>query len=197
MNHYFTNNTDLKSELRTLNYIVNNETFTFLSDNGVFSKNRIDFGTSLLLDEYLKETDKRNKKVLDVGCGYGVIGIVISKINDSFSTLIDVNKRSVHLTKLNIDKNKVNAKVFYSDAYENIEDKYDVIITNPPIRAGNKIVLNILLNAKDHLNKNGELWCVIRKDQGANTFIKKLKNDYTVEIIKKYKGYYIIKAKID
>lgn len=197
MNHYFTNNKELKSNLKKLNYKINNQTFTFLSDNGVFCKDKIDFGTNLLLETYLKDKEKKNKKVLDVGCGYGVIGIVISKINDSFCTLIDVNNRCIHLSKINIKKNKVNAEAFHSNVYEKIEEKYDVIITNPPIRAGNKIVLDILLNAKKHLNRNGELWCVIRKAQGAETFTKKLENEYYVEILKKYKGFYIIKAKID
>lgn len=193
MNHYFTNNDNLKSELRTLKYNYEDYSFTFYSDNGVFSKNKIDFGTKLLLETFLENKNDKNQKILDVGCGYGILGIVISKVNDSFSTLIDVNKRCLHLSKRNVELNKSNCEVILSDCYENINDNFDVVITNPPIRTGKENVSKILLNAP--INKDGELWTVIRKDQGAKSFVKIMEKKYDVEIVKKYKGFYIIKAK--
>lgn len=193
MNHYFTNNEDLKSELRLLKYNYKDYEFSFYSDNGVFSKEKIDFGTDLLLKVFLENNSFKEKDILDVGCGYGIIGIVVSKVNDSFSDLIDVNKRCIHLAKRNIEVNKVKASAFLSDIYENVSKKYDYVITNPPIRIGKDNVLNILLNAP--LKENGELWCVIRKEQGAKSYIKLLSEKYSVKVLEKKKGFYIIMAK--
>ena len=196
MEHYFTNNDDLKSEIRKIEYSVLNTSFIFYSDLGVFSKNKIDFGSQALIKEYLNNA-KKWIKVLDVGCGYGYIGIVISKITDSLVTMIDVNKRAIHLTKRNIEQNKVKATALLSDTYENISESYDVIITNPPIRAGKSKVLEILINAKEHLNPDGELWFVIRKDQGAKSIAKELIKYYKVSELNKSKGFYIFKAKMN
>lgn len=194
MEHYFTNNEDLNSKIRKINYIYIDTPFLFYSDLGVFSKNKIDFGSERLIKEYLK-TAKHEIKVLDVGCGYGYMGIVISKITNSEVTMIDINRRAVHLAKRNIEENHVNASAIESDVYENITDKYDVIITNPPIRAGKTKVLEILIGAKDHLKENGELWFVINKNQGAKSIAKELIKYYKVDIINKSKGFYIFKAK--
>ena len=110
MSHYFENDLNLKSNIRELSYKHDSSFFTFLSDNGVFSKKNIDYGSYLLLETYLKE-DIRNVRVLDVGCGYGFLGIVISVLTDSYVDMIDVNKRAVHLTKRNIKKyDKFNGK---------------------------------------------------------------------------------------
>ena len=195
MGHYFTNNENLKSELRSINYNLLNTSFVFFTDNGVFSKSSIDFGSKLLIEEYLKNSNN-NLEILDVGCGYGVIGITLSKLTNSYVEMIDINKRSVHLTKMNIDKNKVNANTFVSDIYENITKKYDIIITNPPIRAGKKVYMTILNDAKNHLKENGELWFVIRKEQGAKTVAEKLEEIYNITLIEKYKGYYIYCANL-
>ena len=176
MSHYFENDLNLKSEIKELSYTYNSSFFRFYSDNGVFSKKAIDYGSKLLLETYL-ECDKESKKVLDVGCGYGFIGIVISTVNKSKVDMIDVNKRAVHLTNRNIKKYKdIDARAFISDAYENIDTKYDVIITNPPIRVGKDKVLEILEGAFDHLNDGGYLYFVIRKDQGALSIKKILEN---------------------
>lgn len=195
MEHYFTNNDNLKSEIRKINYSFSSFSFTFYSDLGVFSKNKIDYGSKLLLESYLSY-NRDNKCVLDLGCGYGFIGIVISKVTGSMVTLTDVNKRAVHLAERNIDEIGVNATIFVSDAYEKIENKYDTIITNPPIRVGKEKVFEILINAKDHLNKDGELWFVMRKDQGAKSISKILEKYYNLEIIEKSKGFYVFKCKI-
>ncbi len=194
MNHYFTSNENLKSNIKTLNYNIGDVDFTFMSDNGVFSKNKVDYGTKLLLDTYLS-TNAEISNALDLGCGYGVIGIVIGKLKNCKVMLCDINKRSVHLSLENIKLNKVNGEAIESNCYEKINNKYDLIITNPPIRAGKIVVENILINSKKYLTNNGELWCVIRKDGGAKSFIKLLEKQYKVEIMNKSKGFYIIKSK--
>ncbi len=173
MDHYFTNNQNLKSEIREINFSYGKNDFIFLSDNGVFSKDKVDYGSFFLLDTFLKNS-KLNTKILDVGCGYGFIGITLSKVLNTHVDMSDVNKRALHLTDRNIDKNKADAKTIESDGYSNIKGKYNVIITNPPVRAGKKVLLDILVNAKEHLEKDGELWYVLRKDQGAKSMPKTL-----------------------
>lgn len=195
MEHYFTNNEALKSELRTIVYKYKEHVFCFNSDNGVFSKDKIDYGSRLLVETFLEKNKENIENLLDVGCGYGFMGIVLSKVLDCSATLIDVNKRAVHLTKMNIKENKVKAESFLSDVYENVEMRYDVIITNPPIRAGKEVVLKILKEAKEYLNEEGMIWFVIRKNQGANSILKELESNYITNIVEKDKGFYIINAK--
>ena len=194
LEHYFTNNPNLKSELRKINYRYQNYDFIFISDNGVFSKDKIDYGSRLLIETLLK-TKPNYQNLLDVGCGYGLLGIVLSKVLNIHATLCDINKRAIHLAEKNIITNQVDAQTILSNIYENINDKYDLIVTNPPIRAGKEVVYNILQNAKEHLNKDGELWFVIRKDQGVKSAIKHISENYICEIIEKSKGFYIVKAK--
>lgn len=197
MSHYFENDKNLKSEIRELSYKYNSSFFIFYSDNGVFSKNNIDYGSRLLIETYLKENDINEKRVLDVGCGYGFLGIMISRVTDSYVEMIDINKRAVHLTNMNIKRYKdFKGKTYVSNVYENVEGKYDIIITNPPIRIGKEKLLEILIGAFDHLEDNGLLYYVIRKDQGALSIKKILEeNSINVEIINKDKGYFIYRAK--
>lgn len=194
MAHYFTNENNLKSEIRTIRYTNGAFSLVFNSDNGVFSKDHLDFGSKLLIETMIKNINK-NKSILDVGCGYGFIGISLAKILNSKVVMVDVNKRAVHLTNMNIKENKVNAQAFESNIYENIKEKFDVIVSNPPIRAGKNIVLEILERAHEFLNINGELWFVIRKDQGAKSIAKELEKIYKIEIMEKSKGFYIFRAK--
>ena len=194
MEHYFTNNENLKSDFRTIIYKYEDYKLEFTSDLGVFSKDKVDFGSRLLMETYFKH-GRKNVNLLDVGCGYGIMGISLSKIMGTKSTLIDVNKRAVHLSKMNIKANKVDAVAFESDIYSNVTEKYDVIITNPPIRAGKQTVMTFLTGAKEHLAQNGELWIVIRKDQGAKSAMEKLKSIYNLEVLEKSKGFFIIVAK--
>lgn len=198
LEHYFTNNPNLKSELRKLIYNYKDVHFEFFSDNGVFSKNKVDFASKLLVETFLDTTrDDRDFKMLDVGCGYGFLGIVISKILNVDIELVDVNKRALHLSERNIKLNEVKGRAYESNAYECLKNKYDYIITNPPIRAGKETVLNILKGAKNHLLDNGELWFVISKDQGAKSIKKELEVLYNIEIMEKNKGFYVFRAKID
>ena len=195
MDHYFTNNQNLKSEIKKIYYSYNEYDFTFFSDNGVFSKEHIDYGSKLLVETFLKNYSTKGS-ILDVGCGYGFIGATVAKVMNVNVTMVDVNKRALHLTKMNLDANKINCQIIESNAYENVNDKYDVIITNPPVRAGKKVLLDILIGAKDYLNEQGELWYVLRKDQGAKSMEKVLKDYYKITTIEKSKGFYVFCCKI-
>ncbi len=194
MEHYFTNNDNLRSNFRTIIYKYEDTLLEFTSDLGVFSKDKVDYGSRLLMETYFKK-GKRDVEILDVGCGYGIIGLSLAHIMNAKPTLIDVNKRALHLASMNAKKMKIDANIYESDIYSNVSGKFDCIITNPPIRAGKEVVMNILLKAKEYLNSNGELWCVIRKDQGAKSAIEKMKSIYDVDVVEKSKGFYIIVAK--
>ena len=192
MGHYFTNE-KLPSDIKKTECFVLGNKFIFLTDNGVFSKDGLDFGSRLLLETIPLE--EVGGKILDMGCGYGVFGIILSKLTSSYVDMVDVNLRAMHLAERNAKLNGVsNVNIFESNVYENVSGKYSTIVTNPPIRAGKKVVYDILMNAKDYLDENGKLFLVIRKEQGAKSLIVDLKKIYTVEVLEKSKGFYILKC---
>ena len=194
MSHYFENDKNLKSEWQEHKINILNKSYTFITDHGVFSKQGLDFGTRTLIETI--PINKINGDVLDLGCGYGPIGIIVKDNTDSNVDMIDINLRSLHLAKMNASKNNVSVNVFESNGYSNVTKKYDYIITNPPIRVGKKILYDLLFGTKEYLKENGELWLVINKNQGAKTVVKDLEKEYNVEIVKKNKGFYIILAKV-
>ena len=192
MGQYF-NNENLPSNITKIDCFIRGKKFTFSSDNGVFSKNGVDFGSRLLLD--FIPLDEVGGKILDLGCGYGVIGIVLNKLTGANVDMVDVNLRALHLTEMNVAANKCqNINVFESNVYESINTKYTSIVTNPPIRAGKKVIYDMLFNAKDYLTDDGNLYFVIRKQQGAKSMMSDLEKEYNLEIIEKKKGYFIIKC---
>lgn len=195
MGHYFINDPNLKSNRKQIKYTFLGENIILNSDSGVFSKDRIDFGTNLLLNSI--DDLSQFSSLLDVGCGIGIIGISIAKKYSCIKVnMIDVNERAVQLTNENIELNKLNnCECFLSNIYENVTSKYDVIITNPPIRAGKNVVHKIASDAKLFLNQNGVFYAVVQKKQGADSFRKKLEEVYgNVEIINKDSGYIIFKS---
>lgn len=195
MAHYFTNEENLKSEIEKVIVEINGIPFYFYTDNGVFSKGELDFGTELLLKNF-KYDNPNNKTLLDIGCGCGPIGIYASHLGFTVD-MSDVNKRAIHLSKMSLKEQGLNANVFESDAYKNITNKYDYIVSNPPIRVGKEKLYEIVMNSKEHLKYGGSLWIVVRKQQGAESLIRDMKKVYkSVEVITKKKGFYITKALI-
>ena len=195
MSHYFENDNNLISEIRTFDININNVNFSFNTDNGVFSKGELDYGTYLLLKNVIKRDI--HGKVLDLGCGYGPIGIIINKLFNVEVMMSDVNNRAIHLTKMNAKKNRVSVNVVNSDGYENINESFDYVISNPPIRIGKKKLYELLIDSKKHLNKSGELIIVVRKEQGALSLIKDMQEYFKTEVLDKDKGFLIILLKND
>lgn len=194
MSQYF-DNVDLKSNIEKYKTRIFDKEFCFNTDNGVFSKSKLDFGTRCLLENLPLEEIKG--EILEVGCGYGVIPIILTRTVDKIESFdaVDVNKRALHLAEMNKRENfapKVN--FFLSNCYKNINKKYDVIISNPPIRAGKNIVYEIVMNARNYLKEDGKLFIVINKDQGAKSLYKDLEKVYKCELINKKKGFWIIKC---
>ncbi len=195
MTHYYTNNMELKSDETRIYFQYKNHNIILASDYGVFSKEKVDYGTRVLLDAI--DIKENIGKILDVGCGYGTIGVSLKKQYPHLSVeMIDVNERAVYLANQSIKYNDLENIIAYkSYAYENVEGCFDIILSNPPIRAGKKVVFEILEGAYNHLNKNGEMIVVIQKKQGAPSAKKKLEDIFgNCEIIKRDKGYFILKS---
>ncbi len=194
MDHYYTNNPTSKSEERILEYELNEEKYKFISDNGVFSKEHVDFATNFLIKTIYEEI---KGDVLDVGCGYGVIGIIASKNKNTKSvTMLDINNRALELTRKNIELNKAkNITVLESDGFEKINSKFDTIITNPPIRAGKAVIYKMYEDAYKHLKENGVFYLVINKKHGAPSTIEYLKKIFkNCEIVDKKSGFHVLKC---
>ena len=194
MKHYYTENDDLISEPEQFIFNYRGKALTFVSDNGVFSKKMIDYGSRVLLEAI--SIDSSKKTLLDVGCGYGTFGIALKSVYPFLEIdMVDVNDRSLNLSRKNLKLNNMSANVYLSNTYDKVENKYDLIVTNPPIRAGKEIVTKILVESKKYLNLNGEIWVVIQKKQGAPSAKKNLESIFKkVDIVKRDKGYYILRA---
>ena len=191
MGQYFDNDKNIKSERKIIKFNFDNKVFSIYSDNGVFSKDRFDYGTRVLLNSI--DIDKLSGNVLDLGCGVGVVGLILGTINKNISIdMVDINERAINLTKNNLILNSVKANVFVSDIYSNIDNKYDFIITNPPIRAGKNVIRGFLLGSYDYLKDDGILYFVMRKDHGVKSMIKELSVKFNTSIVNKDKGFYVV-----
>ncbi|MEK4439452.1 MULTISPECIES: class I SAM-dependent methyltransferase [Niallia] len=195
--HYYSRTQNVNSDPNYWNFTLKGNTIRFKTDNGVFSKKEVDFGSRLLIETYtLPDLDG---DILDVGCGYGPIGISIAKTSPNRMVhMVDVNLRAIELAEENARQNGVeNVRIYESDRLLRAKgQKFASILTNPPIRAGKKVVHDIFEQSYECLVPNGELWVVIQKKQGAPSAIAKLEEFFKeVNIVEKKKGYFIIQAK--
>ncbi len=167
MSHYYTNDPDLPHDEQTFSYELAGKRLQFTADNGVFSKRTIDFGSRTMIATVVDQALPAGP-MLDVGCGYGPIGLALAKRFPARQvTMSDVNERALALAKRNAEANQIaNVTIIESSVYEQIDGQFGVIVTNPPIRAGKAIVSAILAGAHEHLLPGGQLYCVIQKKQG-------------------------------
>jgi len=191
MSHYFLHDENLKNNEYDIIFSINSHEFHLVSNNGVFSKKRIDEGSYYLINSLVKLDLKGN--FLDLGCGYGPVGItVLYFFKDLSLVMSDVNSTCLELTKKNLEKYNLNAKVILSDGFENIKESFDVIAFNPPIRIGKEKLFKIYKDAFERLNQNGRFIIVIRKDKGAESHKKFLETVFSsVELIERKRGYHV------
>ncbi|HLR65885.1 class I SAM-dependent methyltransferase [Virgibacillus alimentarius] len=194
--HYFSHKPQSKSSPKTWTYQLKEKEYTFTSDVGVFSKNEVDFGTRLLIEQFKPPAIEGD--FLDLGCGYGPIGIVLADNNRNRNVVMsDVNERAIMLAVQNANQNNIsNAEFVQSDRFTNLRQRsFGAVITNPPIRAGKKIVHKMFEDSKCALCKNGDLWVVIQKKQGAPSAMDKMEEIFgNVEVVARKKGYFILRS---
>ncbi|KRM58414.1 hypothetical protein C5L31_000235 [Secundilactobacillus malefermentans] len=192
--HYYSHNPDVAHEEKHFEFTLLGNVLKFVTDNGVFSKRTIDFGSRVLIDNATL-ADLPKGDILDLGTGYGPIGLsVAKKYTNRQIDMADVNERALHLAEMNASENNIkNVTIFTSDSYSQVTKKYAAILTNPPVRAGKQVVDDMLSGAYDHLVVGGHLNVVLQKKQGAPS-AKKLMTEVfgNCEVIKKDKGYYIL-----
>lgn len=194
--HYYEQNQEgLHSNPSSFDFHFRNESFKFHTDDGVFSKKYIDYGSYVMLSNFLPNTI--DGPILDMGAGYGVIGIVLARLYGKQVVMAEINERAVGLIEKNIQQNKVAAEVLHSNLFTEIPENqlFSSIVTNPPIRAGKQVVFAIYDGAYQHLVAGGELWVVIQKKQGAPSSKEHIEDVFgNCEIVKRDRGYYILRA---
>ena len=197
MPQYFEKDPLVASNKREITYEIAGQKITLVTDNGVFSKKQVDEGSLAFLRVIVPL--KLEGKILDLGCGYGPIGLTIAMTSPKASVVLaDINTRALALCEENARKLGLSSRVIClpSDIYENLEGPYDYILINPPIRAGKKVTYQMYEGALDRLVPGGGLYIVIRKNQGgpsASKYIESLFGNIT--LLKRDKGYYIYEAR--
>ncbi|MBM7573101.1 class I SAM-dependent methyltransferase [Aquibacillus albus] len=194
---YFSKQPQSKSNPNTWTFELRDHLFTFTSDYGVFSKGEVDFGSRTLIDSFIEP--RVDGDILDLGCGYGPIGLSLAKVYPSRKiVLCDINERALALAEKNAKQNDIeNVEFKISDRLEAFPNrKFAAVATNPPIRAGKSVVHQMFQDSYEALVPNGELWVVIQKKQGAPSAQRKLEELFgNADIVVKNKGYFILCAK--
>ncbi len=191
--HYYTNSPTSEHEERSFRAVFAGRVLAFDTDAGVFSKQHVDPGSELLCKAL---PDTLGMRVLDMGCGWGAMTIMtLARFPKAQVTMADVNERALALAVSNVAKNRMEATAILSDGFEKVEGEFDAVITNPPIRAGKAVIYKMFEDAKAHLVSGGALYLVIRKQQGAPSALKFLKELYgQAEVIERDGGYWIIEC---
>ena len=175
--HYYSQNPEVGHRLKLIEVTLKGQPLKLYTDQGVFSKKRVDFGTRLLIETAELPWEGT---IVDVGCGYGPIGLAVAKESARRQVvMVDINRRAVELAQKNARLNDIhNVKVIESNLLEAVKGKpFDAVLTNPPIRAGKAVVFRLFEQSYDVLKEpGGVLWVVIQKKQGAPSAVKKLEN---------------------
>jgi len=189
-NHYFSAHPSSELNLGIIHTCLRNTPFKFLTASGVFSKKRVDLGTRVLIESMILPPEGNT---LDVGCGYGAIGISAATFQPDVRVfMVDVNHRAVWLTKQNIKKNNVkNATGRQGHLYEPVKDlSFNCILSNPPVSAGMRIVRAVITESKKYMTKKATFQMVVRSKIGKKRIPKLLKRTFgNFEILEKKSGY--------
>lgn len=193
--HYFSRRPEAAHDRKMVETELRGRSFRFVTDAGVFSREGVDFGSRLLIEHVQLPDDAR---VLDMGCGWGPIGIALSfAVPRGKVTLADVNERALALARENAGLNgAAGIEIVESDLFVGLAGRtFTHIVTNPPIRAGKQTVHALFEQAAAHLQTGGELWVVIQKKQGAPSARRKLASLFTeVREAARARGYHVYQA---
>lgn len=190
---YFTRDPQSESRPARCEFDYRGRTLRFTTDAGVFSRGEIDFGTRTLLNALPERMEGR---VLDLGCGYGAVGVSVGAANAAQVVLSDVNTRALELAMANLKANGVQGEVVESDGLTSVSGTFDYILTNPPIRAGKDVIYRLFLESANRLNPGGALYIVIRKQQGALSAANYLKTIFaSVRPLNKSGGFWVLECK--
>ena len=196
MGYYFDENPAIESNIREISFSLYGQNYTYFTDNGVFSKSKVDEGSYIFLKVLLPL--HLTGRILDLGCGYGPIGLTIAiNSQEARVDLADINSRALALASRSSERLNLNSRVtfLHSDIFEKIEGPYDSIVVNPPIRAGKIVTYRMYSESKQYLIDGGSLYVVIRRKQGAESALKYIETVFeNVSVLHKEKGYWIIKA---
>lgn len=193
MEHYYTQNPQTPHDVKNIVFSTGNISLNLLTDAGVFSKDHVDYGSQVMI----KTLPDLAGNILDLGCGYGVIGLSIAQNNpEAHVTMIDINQRAVDLANQNIERNKIkNATAYVSDGFQQVTGLFHTIVSNPPIRAGKQVIYALFEQSMNYLHPGGSLYLVIQKKQGAKSAVDKLQSVFgNCEVINKQGGYWILKS---
>lgn len=195
--HYYTRNPASESRPVECEYTYRGIPLVFRTDAGVFSRGEVDAGTDLLLKSLPEEI---SGDILDLGCGWGVIGTCVARRwPETRVTMADVNLRALELSRENAKRNRAEVRCLESDGMEAVKgERFDMVITNPPIRAGKQVIYRMFADAAKSLKPGGALYLVIRKQQGAESCMKYLQTIYgSVEKLDKSGGFWVVKAMVN
>ncbi|HUT81119.1 MAG TPA: methyltransferase [Candidatus Bathyarchaeia archaeon] len=196
--HYYSEKPSTSGKTTTIYTHQLGSPLIFKSQSGIFSWKQVDTGSEILLNNL---DMPKNGLILDLGCGYGFLGIALAKAYPDFSLILtDINELAVKYSQENCIVNKVtkNTIVKQGNLYESIKKrKFDLIITNPPLMAGKAILKQIISQSVEYLNENGSLQLVVPKKKGLISMQRMLTETYgDFAVLTKKSGFWVLKAYI-
>lgn len=200
MKHYFSDKPETPSDRSRIETRIHGIDLCFVTDAQVFSKKHIDFGTRLMLDTAIVDIGARGigrGRLLDLGCGYGTVGIAMKRVFPPMEiVMVDINERATGLARENAELNhSSHVSILESDGFSALNGMFDIIMTNPPVRAGKQTVFAFFEGAFEHLTEGGLFYTVLQKKQGAPSAFKKLTELFgACEVLQKDGGYWVMRA---
>ncbi|CAM4302322.1 class I SAM-dependent methyltransferase [Lacicoccus alkaliphilus] len=194
MSHYFTTD-EGEHDFSEISFDFHGETYKFKTDRGVFSRGQVDYGTRTLLEGVVSDAGKEYSTLIDMGAGYGPLGIVLGSVLKIDPVMVEVNEDAIGLLHENVRKNGVNAEIFNREEYDRSDAAAELYVTNPPFRAGKETVMGIIADGFERLREGGSFYMVVQKKQGMKSYKGAIENTFgNASVVMKDRGYHVLKG---